>query len=77
MTQGDVSDFVLTIKDIALREIWPADKLPNAQWATGETPQWFAGGAFEFSPDCRQLIHKTRWGNTVRINLPDGSVSRN
>ena len=70
-------DHGVFIKDIALREIWPADKLPNVQIETDETPQWFAGGTFEFSPDCRLLIHKTRWGNTVRINLQDGSVSRN
>jgi hypothetical protein len=70
-------DHGVFIKDITLREIWPADKLPNVQIVTDETPQWFAGGTFEFSPDCRLLIHKTRWGNTVRINLQDGSVSRN
>ncbi len=70
-------DHGVFIKDIALREIWPADKLPNQQIATDETPQWFAGGTFEFLPDCRLLIHKTRWGNTVRINLQGGSVSRN
>ena len=64
------------IKDIPLREIWPPDKFVGLQIATDETPQWFAGGTFEFSSDCRLLIHKTRWGNTVRINLPDGSVSR-
>jgi len=70
-------DHGVFIKDITLREIWPADKFPNVQIVTDETPQWFAGGTFEFSADCRLLIHKTRWGNTVRINLQDGSVSRN
>jgi hypothetical protein len=67
----------VNIKDITLREIWPADKLADVGTVNDETPQWFAGGTFEFSPDCRLLIHKTRWGNTVRINLQDGSVSRN
>lgn len=43
--------------------------------ATDETPEWYAGGAFNFSSDGQQLIHKTRWGNTVRISLGDGSVS--
>jgi hypothetical protein len=47
------------------------------QIVTDETQQWFAGGTFEFSRDCRLLIHKTRWRSTVRINLQDGSVSRN
>jgi hypothetical protein len=68
-------DHGVFIGDITLREIWPADKLANVQIVTDETPQWFSGGSFEFSTDCRWLIHKTRWGNTVRINLQDGSVS--
>lgn len=70
-------DHGVFIRDIGLREIWPADKLSGVQVVTDETPQWFAGGTFEFSIDCRLLIHKTRWGNTVRINLQDGSASRN
>jgi hypothetical protein len=64
------------IRDITLNELWPADKLAGPQIETDESPQWFAGGTFEFSQDCRQLIHRTRWGGTVRINLADGSVSR-
>ena len=68
-------DHGVFIKDITLKEIWPADKFPNVEIVTDETPQWFAGGTFEFSPDCRVLVHKTRWGNKVRINLEDGSVS--
>lgn len=69
-------DHGVFIKEIALKEIWTPDKLaamPNF-W-TSETPEWFAGGTFEFSSDYRQLIHKTRWGNTIRINLADGSLS--
>jgi len=70
-------DHGVFIKSIALKGIWPPDKFGanTAAW-DDETPQWFAGGTFEFSSDCRQLTHKTRWGNTVRINLEDGSVSR-
>jgi hypothetical protein len=69
-------DHGVFIKSIALKQIWPSDKLADntAAW-DDETPQWFAGGTFEFSEDSRQLAHKTRWGNTVRINLEDGSVS--
>jgi hypothetical protein len=67
-------DHGVFIRDITLREIWPADKLAEVQIVTDETQQWFAGGTFEFSTDCRLLLHKTRWGNTVRINLQDGSV---
>jgi hypothetical protein len=68
-------DHGVFIKEITLREIWPADKFPNVEIVTDETPQWFAGGTFEFSRNCRVLVHKTRWGNTVPINLEDGSVS--
>jgi hypothetical protein len=41
-----------------------------------ETPEWFAGGSFDFSSDDRQLIYKSQYGNSVRITLDDGSVSR-
>lgn len=62
------------IRDIPLREIWPEARLPGHELVTDETPQWFAGGTFDFSENSRVLIHKTRWGNTVRIGLLDGSV---
>lgn len=65
------------IRDIPLKELWPADKLSGIQVFTDASPKWFAGGTFEFSSDFRCLVHKTRWGNTVRINLLDGSVSTN
>ncbi|HYN14966.1 MAG TPA: hypothetical protein VES66_04145 [Terriglobales bacterium] len=67
------------VKDIALKEIWKTPGMLGQNlgtWTDG-TPEWFAGGTFEFSSDCRQLIHKTRFGNTVRVNLQDGSVSGN
>ncbi len=66
-------DHGVPVKDISLKEIWPATKLPDT--ITDSSPQWFAGGTFEFSADSRVLVHKTRWGTTVRINLMDGSVS--
>jgi hypothetical protein len=69
-------DHGVFIKAIPLSEIWKPDVLAaNVGAWDDETPQWFAGGTFEFSSDDRQLIHKTRWGNTVRISLTDGSVS--
>lgn len=62
------------IRSIALEELWPSGKVdPNRLW-TDHTPEWFAGGSFDFAPGNLQLIHKTRWGSTVRINLPDGKV---
>lgn len=42
---------------------------------TDESPMWFAGGSFDFSPDDRQLTYMSKYGNAVRINLSDGSVS--
>ena len=69
-------DHRVFIKDIALKEIWTPDKLAaNTNFWTDHTPEWFAGGTFAFSSDYRRLIHQTRWGNTVRINLADGSLS--
>jgi hypothetical protein len=62
-------DHGVFIKDIALTEIW------TRNFWTDHTPEWFAGGTFEFAADYRQLIHTTRWGNSVRINLADGSLS--
>jgi hypothetical protein len=68
------------IREIPLKEIrsplrltWP----PGApeESASDETPEWYAGGTFSFSLDNRSLIHKTQWGNTIRISLENGSVS--
>lgn len=74
---GEGPDHGVFIKDITLRELWPPDRLATipSVW-NDESPEWFVGGTFEFSADYRQLIHKTSWGNTVRINLEDGSVAR-
>jgi hypothetical protein len=62
------------IKSITLDEIWPPDKAAAETMFTDESPEWYSGGTFEFTSDRRQLIHKTRWGNTVRISLEDGSL---
>jgi hypothetical protein len=63
-------DHGVFIKRVVLKGIWPPDKLGEntAAWDE-ETPQWFAGGTFEFSSYGRQLTHKTHGGNTVHINL--------
>ncbi|HWY67420.1 MAG TPA: hypothetical protein VNX88_02085 [Terriglobales bacterium] len=79
--QGDSSDRMedgtikgVLVKEIKLNELWPAAKIdPILVW-TDHTPEWFAFGTFDFTPDNLQLIHKTRWGNAVRINLSDGKV---
>ena len=68
-------DASVVVKDIALKKIWPPEKLASVQVQTDESPLWFADGSFEFSSDCSQLIHKTRWGNTVSIKLENGDIS--
>jgi hypothetical protein len=67
-------DHGVLIKNISLEEIWPSERFSKVQMVTDERAQWFAGGNFEFSPDSRTLLHRTRWGNTVCINLRNGSV---
>jgi hypothetical protein len=79
--QGDSRDRMedgtgkgVLVKEIKLDELWPAEKIgPERSW-TDSTPEWFAGGRFDFTDDNLQLIHKTPWGNTVRIMLSDGKV---
>jgi hypothetical protein len=69
-------DHGVFIKEIVLNQIWPPDRVAAMpKIFTDHSPEWFPGGTFEFSSDNRQLIHKTRWGNTVGINLADGSMS--
>jgi hypothetical protein len=67
-------DHGVLIRNIALKDLWPPEKAKQITGWTDETPQWFAGGAFEFSPDSRELIVITRWSNVVHIKLEDGSV---
>ena len=75
---GHGPDVGIFVKNILLSDLWPVDRVAadRAMTHTDESPQWFAGGTFEFSEDCRELIHKTRWGNVVRIRLADGSISK-
>ena len=79
--KGDSSDRMqdgtvkgVLVRDIKLEELWPATKIDPSRLWTDQAPEWFAGGSFDFAPGNLQLIHKTRWGSTVRINLPDGKV---
>lgn len=76
LTVKEGPDRGVLVREISLSEIWLADKLRHPLIMTGATPQWFAGGTFEFSRNNRVLIHKTRWGNEVEINLENGSVTR-
>jgi hypothetical protein len=40
------------------------------------SPEWFAGGTFDFSEDNSQLIYKNQWGDTMRIDLSQGTIRR-
>src|SRR5215469_4640184 len=62
------------VREVKLDELWPSGSIDPIRFWSDHTPEWFAGGRFDFTDDNLQLIHKTRWGNTVRINLPDGKV---
>jgi hypothetical protein len=74
MREGE--DHGVFIQEVSLKELWPAKAYDRwrSQSFTDESPQWFAGGSFVFKQDSRQLIYKTQWGNTARIQLADGSV---
>lgn len=79
-TGHDIPRHGRLIREIPLREVWSPLRLtwpPAAteESATDETPEWYAGGTFAFSLDNRNLIHKTQWGNSIRISLENGSVS--
>jgi hypothetical protein len=63
-------------KEIFLKELWPADKIPNMYSSDNDMSEWFAGGTFAFSPDRRELIHVTRWASTIHIRLQDGSIRK-
>jgi hypothetical protein len=70
-------DHGVFIKDVAITDLWPKERIDAipVMW-TDHTPEWFVGGSFEFSADCREMIVKTRWGEHVNIWLEDGSLIR-
>jgi hypothetical protein len=63
------------VAGIALRQLWPSDKLRSTEIWTDGTPQWFAGSTLVFSDDNKQLVCTTQWGTSVRIQLATGSVA--
>ncbi len=70
---GPGPDHAVIVRHIPLRELWPPERIPQA--IDDHTPQWFSSGTFSFSPDNQTLIHKTRWGTTLKISLQTGEVS--
>jgi hypothetical protein len=74
---GQFPDHGVLIRDIPLSEIW-AEHMPHTvleTTITDHTPQWYAGGTFAFSGN-QTLIHKTRWDQTVEIDLATGKITR-
>jgi hypothetical protein len=69
---GSGPDHGVLIRQITLTALWSPQHIPFQ--VTDHTPRWFANGTFAFSPDNRSLIHKTRWGQTLRIDLETGDV---
>lgn len=65
------------IRDIPLSEIWAAEHMLNTgfETTTDHTPKWYAGGTFAYSGS-QTLIHKTRWNQTVQIDLATGKITR-
>jgi hypothetical protein len=73
---GDGPETSTLVKTVTLGEIWPVYKFPKVLMVTDSTPLWFSGGSFDFSENNRLLMHDTRSGNSVRISLSDGAVSK-
>ena len=65
-------DHGVLVRQIPLLDLWPPEHIPGM--INDHTPLWFASGTFAFSPDNRTLIHKTRWGQTLEIDLQTGQV---
>jgi hypothetical protein len=67
-------DHGVFVQSIRIDQLWRPDKITTA-W-DDETPEWFAGGKFDFSPNLRELILTTKWGDTVHVDLPTGGIIR-
>ena len=66
-------DHGVLIRQIPLRDLWPPEHTEEIT-DVEESTSWYAYGTFSFSPDNQTLIHKTRWGTTLHINLKTGDV---
>jgi hypothetical protein len=66
------------LKAYQLKDIWPPEEIKAHKILNFNDgrPLWFEKGSFGFSSDNRQFIYKTPWGETVSINLMNGSASR-
>jgi hypothetical protein len=69
---GPGPDNGVLIRQVPLSDLWPKEQIPRG--IEDHTPRWFASGTFAFLPDNRTLIHKTRWGTVLQIDLQTGEV---
>lgn len=63
------------VRTYTLENLWPAKKIDPKLTDFGYTPQWFAGGKFSFSADCKDLLYRTPWGTSVTIRFLDGVIN--
>jgi hypothetical protein len=62
------------IRAVKLSGFWTADEMKTYVGpASDETPMWYAGATLEFSSDDQDLLFRSRWNDTVKINLADDS----
>jgi hypothetical protein len=68
------SDHGMLVRAVPITDM--LEKQPIPDFITDHTPSWFSGGDFKFSPDNRTLIHKTKSGATLLIDLATGVVKK-
>ncbi len=62
------------IRAVKLSDFWTADEMKTYVGpASDGTPMWYAGATLEFSSDDQDLLFRSRWNDTVKINLADDS----
>jgi hypothetical protein len=62
------------VKELTLQDVSPGRQVAPALVGDG-TPQWFAGGVFNWGRDNQSLLFKSGLGDSVSINLLRGSVT--
>jgi hypothetical protein len=71
---GPGPDHGVLIKQISWSQLFPSETAPVM--FTDETPQWYAGGHFVFSPDNQKLIYTTPNGKILHVSLSTGEITR-
>lgn len=68
------------VRSFQITDLWTAKEVdPDGKgifMVTDATPNWFAEGFLEFSPDDQALIYRTKWNDRVSLRLADGAISR-